>query len=72
MPHRRKAVLIEKRDLYRVFHKRLAAESHELRCQIEDDLDDSPRTEAHTDAYDEMVSWLGNQITTLHEEIAAD
>ena len=72
MTDRNQAILIAKRDLFRAFHKRLAAESHELRCRIEDDLDESPRTEAHADAYDEIVSWLGNQITTLHEEIAAD
>ena len=72
MSDRQKTVLAEKRALFRAFHKRLAAESHELRCRIEDDLDESPRTEAHADAYDEIVSWLGNQITTLHEEIAAD
>ena len=69
---RRKAVLIEKRDLFRTFHKRFAAESHELRCQIEDDLDKRPITEAHADGYDEIVSWLAKRIAKLHEEIAPD
>ena len=30
---------------YRTFHKRLAAEGHELHCQIEDGLDKRPITE---------------------------
>ena len=69
---RRKTVLTEKRDLFRAFHKRLAAQAHELRCQMEDDLDNRPVTEAHADGYDEIVSWLAKRIATLHEDIAAE
>ena len=65
-------------DLYRTFHKRLAAEGHDLHCQIErhcqieDDLDQCPITEGHADGYDAMVSWLAKQITKLHEQIATN
>ena len=69
---RRQSVLIATRDLYRTFHKRLAAEGHDLNCQIEDDLDQCPITEGHADGYDAMVSWLAKQITKLHEQIATN
>ena len=69
---RRQAVLIEKRDLFRAFHKRFAAEAHDLHCQIEDDLDKRPITEAHADAYDELVAWLNRQLQEIDKQIAAD
>ena len=72
MTERRKAVLTAKRDLFRLTHQKFAAASHELRCQIEDDLDQRPITEGHADGYDAMVSWLAKQITKLHEEIATN
>ena len=69
---RRQSVLIATRDLYRTFHKRLAAEGHDLHCQIEDGLDQRPITEGHADGYDAIVSWLAGQIVQLHEEIATN
>ena len=65
-------MLIAKRDLYRTFHKRFAAEGHDLHCQIEDDLDERPITEAHADAYDELVAWLTLQLQAIAEQIATD
>ena len=72
MTYRRQSVLIEKRDLFRTFHQRIAAASHELRCQIEDDLDNRPITEGHAEGYDEMVAWLADQIKELHKQIESD
>ena len=69
---RRKTMLTHKRDLFRTFHKRFAAESHELRCQIEDGLDKRPITEAHADAYDELVAWLAHQLQQIHWKIPTD
>ena len=72
MTERRQTVLIATRDLYRTFHKRLAAEGHDLHCQIEDDLDQRPITEGHADGYDAMVSWLADEIKELHTKIESD
>ena len=69
MPERRQAVLIAKRDLFRVFYKRFAAEGHELRCQIEDGLDTRPVTEGHADGYDEFVSWIYDLLIAIDKQL---
>ena len=69
MPERSKAVLIAKRDLFRVFHKRFAAEGHELHCQIEDGLDTRPVTEGHADGYDHLVNCIYHLLIEIDKQL---
>ena len=63
------AVLTAKQDMMRLYHKRFAAEGHNLRCQMEDGLDNRAITEAHAEVYDGLVGWLRNQLLEVHEEL---
>ena len=69
---RRQSVLIAKRDLFRLFYKRFAAEGHELRCQIEDEHDTRPITEGHAEGYDQLVAWLNRRLQEIDKQIATD
>ena len=69
MQTRPKSVLVAKRDLFRLFHKRLSAEGHQLHCEIEDGRDTRATAEGHADGYDEIVSWLSEQLIDIYNQL---